>query len=139
MDWRYRLQKMGIFLKDNAVDYINQCCNEEVMQAEMLQRKKDIYKTVCAFVELKQSDAVIYKLLNDHFGIEDISEVREYISRARINRQIKSLMSYCVEYGMTLSEFRKYSTEHALEEKLKIAPKLLELSPEKLKAHLDKH
>lgn len=39
---------------------------------------------------------------------------------------------------MTIFEFRKYAEEHALEEQLKSTPKLLEMSPEKLKAFLDK-
>lgn len=138
MDWKQGLQKMGIFLRDNAVDYINQCCDEEVVRAKEAQRKTDIYKAVCAFVELKQSDAVIYELLNDHFSVEDISEAREYISRARIHKQIKNLRVYCTEHGMTPFEFRKYAEEHALEEQLKSTPKLLELSPEKLKVYLDK-
>lgn len=138
MDWKQGLQKMGIFLRDNAVDYINQCCDEEVVRAKEAQRKIDTYKAVCAFVELKQSDAVIYELLNDHFSVEDISEAREYISRACIHKQIKNLRVYCTERGMTPFEFRKYAEEHSLEEQLKSKPKLLELSPEKLKVHLDK-
>ena len=138
MDWKQGLQKMGVFLRDNAVDYINQCCDEEVLRAKGEQRKADIYKAVCAFVELKQPDAVIYELLNDHFAVEDISEAREYISRARIHRQIKNLRVYCTGHGMTPLEFRKYAEEHDLEERLKSTPKLLELSPEKLKVHLDK-
>lgn len=79
MDWKQELQKMGIFLRDNTVDYINQCCDEEVVRAKEAQRKTDIYKAVCALVELKQSDTVIYELLNDHFSVEDIFEAREYI------------------------------------------------------------
>lgn len=138
MDWKQGLQKMGIFLRDNAVDYINQYCDEEVVRAKEAQRKTDIYKAVCAFVELKQSDAVIYELLNEYFSIEDISEAREYISRARIHKQIKNLRVYCTGHGMTTFEFRKYAEAHALEEKLKSTPTLLELSPEKLKLHLDK-
>lgn len=138
MDWKQRLQKMGIFLRDNAVDYINRCCDEEVVRAKEAQRKTDIYKAVCAFVELKQSDDVIYELLNDHFSVEDISEAREYISRARIHKQIKNLRIYCTEHGMTPFEFRRYAEEHALEEKLKSTPKLLDLTPEKLKVYLDK-
>lgn len=138
MDWKQRLQKMGIFLRDNAVDYINRCCDEEVVRAKEAQRKTDIYKAVCAFVELKQSDDVIYELLNDHFSVEDISEAREYISRASIHKQIKNLRIYCTEHGMTPFEFRRYAEEHALEEKLKSTPKLLDLTPEKLKVYLDK-
>ena len=138
MDWKQELQKMGIFLRDNAIDYINQYCDEEVVQAKGFQRKIDIYKAVCAFVELKQPDAVIYELLNDHFDIEDISEAREYINRARVHKQIKNLRVYCTEHGMTLSEFRQYTVSHDLEVKLRSTPKLLELSPEKLKAHLEK-
>lgn len=34
MDWKQGLQKMGIILRDSAVDYINQCCDEEVAQAK---------------------------------------------------------------------------------------------------------
>lgn len=138
MDWKQGLQNMGVFLRENAVDYINQCCDEEVVRAKEAQRKTDICKAVCAFVELTQSDAVIYELLNDHFAVEDISEAREYISRARIHKQIKNLRVYCTGNGMTPFEFRKYAEEHALEERLKSTPKLLELSPEKLKMHLDK-
>ena len=129
---------MGIFLRDNVVDYINRCCDEEIVQTKETQRKTDIYKAVCAFVELKQSDAIIYELLNDHFSVEDISEAREYISRARIHKQIKKLRVYCTGHGMTTFEFCKYAEEHALEEQLKSTPKLLELSPEKLKLHLDR-
>lgn len=138
VDWKQGLQKMGIFLRDNALDYINQCCDEEVLQAKEFQRKTDIYKAVCAFVELKQPDSVIYGLLNDHFDVEDISEAREYISKARVHMQIVNLRIYCTEHGMTSSEFRQYAVDHALEAKLSSTPRLLELSPEKLKAYLDK-
>lgn len=74
---------MSIFLRDN------ESCDEEVVRAKKVQRKTDIYRVVYAFVELKESGVLIYKLLNDHFSIEDISEAREYISRTRIHRKIK--------------------------------------------------
>lgn len=138
MDWKQGLQKMGIILRDGAVDYINQCCNEEVAQAKEAQRRTDIYKAVCAFVELKQSDSAIYKLLNSHFGVEDISEAREYVKKARIHTQIVNLRIYCTGSGMSNGEFRQYALDHALEAKLKSTPKLLEMSPEKLKAFIDK-
>lgn len=138
MDWKQGLQKMGIVLRDGAIDYINKCCDEEVVQAKNAQKRADINKAVCAFVELKQSDSAIYGLLNEYFDVEDISEAREYVKKARVHTQIVNLRVYCTENGMTNSEFRQYATDHALEANLKATSKLLEMSPEKLKAYLDK-
>ena len=39
---------------------------------------------------------------------------------------------------MTLSEFRQYAKDHMLEKKLESTSKLREISPEKLKAYLEK-
>lgn len=130
---------MGIFLQEAAINYINKRCDEEVVQAKAAQKRADINKAVCAFVELKQSDSVIYGLLNDYFGVADISEAREYVKKARIHTQIVNLRIYCTENGMTNSEFRQYAIDHALEANLKATSKLLEMSPEKLKAYFDKH
>ena len=53
MDLKQELQKIGIFLNDAVIDYINQYCDNEIVRAKEKQREKDISSAVCAFVELK--------------------------------------------------------------------------------------
>lgn len=138
MDLKQELQKLGIFLKDTVIDYINQYCDNEIVRAKEKQREKDISSAVRAFVELKKTDGEIYQLLNKHFGVENISEAQDYIKNARIHIQIINLKIYCTEHGMTLSEFRQYAKNHMLEKELESTSKLREMSPEKLKAYLEK-
>lgn len=138
MDVKKLLTGSKDFLIDATIVAIEKHCDEEIDRAKEHQRDNDIFKAACAFVELKQSDSSIYGLLNDYFGVEDISEAREYVKKARIHTQIVNLRVYCTENGMTNSEFRQYATDHSLEAKLKVTSKLLEMSPEKLKAYLDK-
>ena len=52
--------------------------------------------------------------------------------------EIINLRIYCTEHGMTLAEFRQYAKDHTLEKKLESTSKLREMSPEKLKAYLEK-
>ena len=80
MDLKQELQKIGIFLKDAVIDYINQYCDNEIVRAKEKQREKDISSAVCAFVELKRTDSEIYQLLNKHFCVENISEAQDYMS-----------------------------------------------------------
>ena len=118
MDLKQELQKIGIFLNDAVIDYINQYCDNEIVRAKEKQREKDISSAVCAFVELKRTDSEIYQLLNKHFCVENISEAQDYIKNARIHIQIINLRIYCTEHGMTLAEFRQYAKDHTLEKKL---------------------
>lgn len=73
-------------------------------------------------------------MFNDHFGVEDISEAIEYISRPRIHKQIENLGIYCTVHEMVPLEFSKYVKEPVLKVKYKFA----ETSSEILKEHLDK-
>ena len=86
MDLKQELQKIGIFLNDAVIDYINQYCDNEIVRAKEKQREKDISSAVCAFVELKRTDSEIYQLLNKHFCVENISEAQDYIKNARIHK-----------------------------------------------------
>ena len=42
MDLKQELQKIGIFLNDAVIDYINQYCDNEIVRAKEKQREKDI-------------------------------------------------------------------------------------------------
>lgn len=139
MDWQYLLKEIKGVMGDAVAEVIERHCVEEISLAQQRQKKRDIQKAICAFIELKQTDSVIYGLLNDYFGVANISEVREYVRKARTNTQIKRLRIYCAEAGMASGEFRRYAVEHDLEERLNANPKLAEMSPEKLKAFLDKN
>lgn len=139
MDWQYIWKEIKGVMGDTVAEVIEQHCDEEVSLAQQRQKKRDIQKAICAFIELKQTDSVIYGLLNNYFGVENISEVREYVRKARINMQIKRLRIYCAEAGMSSGEFRRYAMEHDLEARLNVNLKLVEMSPEKLKAFLNKN
>lgn len=47
MDLKQELQKIGIFLNDAVIDYINQYCDNEIVRAKEKQREKDISSAVC--------------------------------------------------------------------------------------------
>lgn len=90
MDLKQELQKIGIFLNDAVIDYINQYCDNEIVRAKEKQREKDISSAVCAFVELKRTDSEIYQLLNKHFCVENISEAQDYKKRSYSYTNYKS-------------------------------------------------
>ena len=41
MDLKQELQKIGIFLNDAVIDYINQYCDNEIVRAKEKQREKE--------------------------------------------------------------------------------------------------
>lgn len=138
MDVKKFLVEAKDFLTDATIEAIEQHLDKEVEQVKEIQKNRDVYAATCAFVQLKQDDGTIYGLLSDHFGVEDISEAREYVKKARVHMQVVNLRVYCTENGMTIGEFRQYASNHALEANLKSTPRLLEMSPEKLKVYIDK-
>lgn len=81
----------------------------------------------------------MYRLLQKHFKVDSIAEATEYIRAAKYTSQIIRLREYQEKNGMTAGAFRQYAIDYQLEEKLKTNPKLLDMSPEKLKAHIEKN
>lgn len=118
-------------------DYSADIRNQTWKEATSYQKKMDVQAAVRAFVELKVKDQEIYQLLSKYFGVDSISEVNEYLFHAKKPRQIKALRQLCERQGMQMEQFRTYAKQHKLEERLKENPKLLELTPEKLKDLLD--
>ena len=43
MDWKSILQSVGIVVKEDIVDYIEQCLRKEVLDAKIIQRENDIF------------------------------------------------------------------------------------------------
>jgi hypothetical protein len=102
------------------------------------QREFDVEAAIMAFLELKVKDHEIYKLLSEYFCIDSISEASERLLSAKKTRQIRALKKHCLNQGMSIRDFRSYSKEHNLEERLIEDERLLEMSPEKLKSTLDR-
>ncbi len=102
------------------------------------QRKKDIISAIKAFIDLKVNDDQIFTLVNEYYKVDSIEKVNEYINEARKSYQIKQLKKYCESLGMSSSDFRKYSKEVGLDERLKKEPKLLRMQSARLKELLDK-
>lgn len=102
------------------------------------QKKLDVEVAIMAFLELKVKEHDIYNLLHDYFDIDSISEAKDRMFSAKKTRQIRSLKDYCCKQGMSLCDFRAYSKEHNLEERLADDERLLDMQPEKLKAIIDK-
>lgn len=135
MDWKDALQTIGVVLKDNIVEYIEQHCREEVSDAKAIQRENDIISAIMGFIDLKASDMDILELLQKHFGIDTISEGKRYIVDARSYYQCNKLKEHLDLSGVA---WVRYKNEHAVLNKLKSNPKLLEMSPDKLKAYFEK-
>ena len=135
MDWKQALHKAEIFLKDGAVEYIEQCCQEEAYYAKEMQRANDIIAAIMGFIDLKASDMMILELLQKHFGIESIIDGKRFIVDARTNYQCKKLKDYLGVSGMAWVHYRN---EYAVLDKMKRNPKLLEMSVEKLKITIEK-
>lgn len=112
--------------------------NEGYNEGRATQRERDVEAAIMAFLKLKVKDQDIYKLLSSYFGIDSIAEVSDRLFSAKKTRQIRLLKDYCHKQGMSLRDFRSYSIEHNLEERLVDDERLLEMSPEKLKSILDK-
>ena len=136
MDWKQVLQKAGFLLKDGAVEYIEQCCREEEHHAKEMQRESDILAAIMGFVDLKASDMTILELLQKYFGIDSISEGKQYIIDARIYYQCSKLKDYL---GLSGPDWLRYKNEYAVLSKLKNNPKLLEMPVEKLITKIEKN
>lgn len=136
MDWKDVLQKTGTVLQDNVIKYIEQQCREEVDRAKAMQREEDILRAIMGFIDLKVSDMVILKLLQKHYGIDYVSEGKRYIVDARSFYQCDKLKAYL---GLSGVDWVRYKNEHAVLDKLKSNPKLLEMPTEKLKEYIEKN
>lgn len=135
MDWKDTLYKAGIVLKESVVEFIERQCREEVDNAKGMQQEEDILRAIMGFVDLKASDMMILELLQKHYGIDSISEGKSYITDARSYYQCDKLKEYL---GLKGTAWGRYKMEHAILEKLKANPKLLEMPPEKLKTYFEK-
>ena len=87
MDWKSILQSVGIVVKEDIVDYIEQCLRKEVLDAKIIQRENDIIAAIKGFIDLKVSDVEIFELIQKHFEIDSISEIKKYIVEARSSYQ----------------------------------------------------
>lgn len=134
MDWKDDLQTIGVTLKDGTIEYIEQHCREEVSDAKAIQRENDVISAIMGFIDLKASDMDILELLRKHFGIDTISEGKRYIVDARSYYQCNKLKGHLDLSGVAWVRYKK---EHAVLNKLKSNSKLLEMSPDKLKAYFE--
>lgn len=119
--------------------FLDDYCLEAEAAAKERQRTSDIKAAVLSFIDLKVDEATMYRLLQKHFKVDSISEATEYIHAAKFSSQIIRLREYQEKNGMTAGAFRQYAKDHRLEEQLKANPKLLDMSPEKLKAYIEKN
>lgn len=119
--------------------FLDDYCLDAEMAAKERQKAADIKAAVLSFIDLKADEATMYRLLQKHFKVDSIAEATEYIRAAKYTSQIIRLREYQEKNGMTAGAFRQYAIDYQLEEKLKTNPKLLDMSPEKLKAHIEKN
>ena len=119
--------------------FLDDYCLEAETAAKERQKVADIKAAVLSFIELKTDEATIYRLLQKHFKVDSIAEATEYICAAKHTSQIIRLREYQEKNGMTAVAFRQYAIDHRLEEQLKTNPKLLDMSPEKLKSYIEKN
>lgn len=134
MDWKSILQSVGIVVKEDIVDYIEQCLRKEVLDAKIIQRENDIIAAIKGVIDLKVSDVEIFELIQKHFEIDSISEIKKYIVEARSSYQCEKLKLYL---GISGVEWIKYKREHSVLTKLKSNPELLVMSSEKLKEYIE--
>lgn len=135
MDWKDALQKIGVTLKESAVEFIEQHCKEEVASAKAIQRNNDIVSAIMGFIDLKATDMQILELLQKYFMVESISEGQVYIVNAHCYYQCDKLKAYL---GLIGVDWIRYKNDNSVLEKLKSNPKLLDMSVEKLKAAIEK-
>lgn len=124
--------------RDSANEVVNKRVDEEIVDAQYRQYERDVYRVVCSFLDLKLSDAEIYRLLATHFEMDSITEASEHIRKAKVHRQIINLREYLTQQHPNSFDFRQYAKDHHLEEKLRTNPKLLDLSVEKLRVAIEK-
>lgn len=137
-DLRTILKKAGVCIKEFVIESIERYYDTRIEDAKAYQRKRDVSQVVSAFIELKQSEVEIYRLLEKYFGIDSITEANEYLSKAKIRVQISKLREYMISQGMTRLEYKNYSKDNHIEEKLEQNPKLLEISVQKLIVEIEK-
>lgn len=114
-DWKGRLSKTGYNLKRLALEVVKRHCDSEAEEAKEHQKIRDVELATQAFLELKQSDVEIYRLLGKYFKIDSIAEAESILKKAKVTSQIIKLREYMEAKGMSSSEFRIYAKEHNLE------------------------
>ena len=141
-DFKNKATQAGRVIKDFARDTIiqrdNEFYNQGFNEGSAEQKKLDVKAAITAFLELKVKDHDIYKLLREYFDIDSISEASDCVFLAKKERQMRTLKKHFLNQGMSISDFYSYLKEHNLEERLSEDERLLEMSPEKLKAILDR-
>lgn len=135
MSWKDNFNKMGVFLKDYVVDYIEERSHEKVIIAKSNQRKIDIKNSIMCFIDLKASDMKIMDLLHKYYKIDSLSECKEYIKEARIEYQCNGLQHLLRLNGF---DWLKYKRDNSVVIKLETDSKLLDMPIAKLKDAIEK-
>lgn len=136
------LKKVAIFLGETAQEALRDSHEAELSTAmsegRRNQEKDDILRAVLAFVELKQDDAQIHRLLSTYFNIDSITEADDYIHTAKYTIVRTRLKEYCLQNGMSSADFFLYERCADIREKVITNPRLFDMPTAKLKSMLDK-
>ena len=131
--------KVGVVLKDEAINQFENYINEEVRKAIADEKINGIINTITALCDAGIKESEIYRLLAEHFGIDSRSEATEYITQGRtIEFPYRKLKAYLLIQGFDRISMIKFMRSNNVREKLENNPKLCELSVEKLKIAVEK-
>lgn len=136
------LKKVAIFLGETAQEALRDSHDAELSEAmsegRRNQEKDDILRAVLAFIELKQDDAQIHRLLSTYFKVDSITEADDYIHTAKYTIVRTRLKEYCLQNGMSSADFFFFEKGADIKAKLITNPRLFDMPTAKLKSMLDK-
>lgn len=118
--------------KEGTQNYINDETNYQVDLMVERQIKKDIKTAVKSYISLGCSDDKIFDLLSEFWNINFHPDAKAIIQDCRKSMQIIALRVFYEKQGMDVNDFRKFSREINLEEKLLEKSEYLTMPVEKL-------
>lgn len=133
------LKKAGVFLKGEAATMVEDFIYRECKIAAETQRYNDIIISVISLSDVGVKEQELYELLSKFWNIDSRKDATEYINIGRhLEWPYIRLKLFLEKQGYDGMEIIRYMRENNVRQKLKLNPKLCEVSDEKLKAALEK-
>lgn len=139
MDTNSIVKNFSSFIVNCLNDAMKQHYEEEIASAVENQRKKDILRSIAAFLELKAPETEIMRLLSKFYCVDSIAEAAELITSVRVDNQVCALTDYLDKLGMSHVEVVTYLKNHHVKAQIHEDPKLQNMAIDRLKAYFDKH
>ena len=125
------------FLKDVGSEVFARHDNKVANEALTSEKKREIKTAATMLCEAEVETDKIIDLLQKYYEISAY-EARTYWHKCQVSLALKKLVNYMYNEGYKYPVVREFVLRNNVEQKLENDPTLWKLSPEKLKAALEK-